>query len=255
MGEHTDGAGEFRFRTFEELVAPYQDPDQLRQLIEEDATNPELKAAWLAELDDPKGDAVRRDFGPEPMPLMLAPMSLAEALASYTKDLPPSKIQKIISGGETGADRAGLDWAIARGFEHGGWCPKGRAAEDGVIPAQYDLVEVETPEFWRRTKRNVEESDATVIFTVKRSLTGGSLETQDFARCAGKPCIHLSGAAKYDVAASLRAFISVKAVRVMNVAGAREGEENGIYDFTRTTLDRAFPREPDVPRAGLSSDR
>lgn len=73
-------------------------------------------------------------------------------------------ITKIISGGQTGADRGGLDAAIHCGIPHGGWCPKGRIAEDGVIPADYYLNEMASPEYLPRTKANVVDSDATVIF-------------------------------------------------------------------------------------------
>jgi Circularly permutated YpsA SLOG family len=86
---------------------------------------------------DAIGDAVRRASGPNPMRIMLAPMGYAETLATYgvyDKDLPPPNIQKVISGGQTGTDRAALDWAIESGIEHGGCCPQGRIAEDGVIP-------------------------------------------------------------------------------------------------------------------------
>src|SRR5262245_64267849 len=70
---------------------------------------------------------------------------------------------KIVSGGQTGADRAALDWAIEHGFEHGGWCPLGRKAEDGAVPARYDLAETPTDRWEQRTEWNVRDSDGTVI--------------------------------------------------------------------------------------------
>jgi hypothetical protein len=54
--------------------------------------------------------------------------------------LKTGRLRKIVSGGQTGADRAALDWAISRGVPHGGWCAKGRKAEDGPIPARYDFL-------------------------------------------------------------------------------------------------------------------
>jgi hypothetical protein len=85
-------------------------------------------------------------------------------------------ILRIISGGQTGADRAGLDWAIAHGIPHGGYCPKGRLAEDGPIAAQYALSELGSKSYPVPTERNVMESDGTVIFTMKPGLSGGSKE-------------------------------------------------------------------------------
>ena len=196
---------------------------------------------------DAIGDAARRASGPNPMWIMLAPMSYAETLAvygetsSYYKRFPPPNILKVISGGQTGADRAALDWAIERGIEHGGYCPEGRVAEDGVIPERSNLTEIQGPESSACTFRNVEESDATVIITLTRGLRGGSLEISQHARAAGKPCIHLSRANRFDASAALRGFAKVEAVRVLNVAGSREGEEAGIYEFTQTLLRGAFP--------------
>ena|SRR2546425_12464089 len=66
---------------------------------------------------------------------------------------------KIVAGGQTGVDRAALDWAIAQGVRHGGWCPKGRRAEDGTIPRRYRLKEARSPAYHVRTRWNVRESD------------------------------------------------------------------------------------------------
>ena len=95
-------------------------------------------------------------------------------------------ITKIISGGQSGADRGGSDAAIYYGSPHGGWCPKGRIAEDGIIPAQYHLKEMASPEYLPRTKANVFDSDATVIFTYGPPR-GGSLKTITYAHHLEKP--------------------------------------------------------------------
>jgi hypothetical protein len=178
---------------------------------------------------------------------MLAPMSFAEALALGGRAGPYSwvshRIRKIISGGQTGVDRAALDWAIERGIEHGGWCPKGRIAEDGVIPARYNLTETDETESWARTQRNVRESDGTLIITFDPKLTGGSQETADYAKAARKLHFHISSALDYDVGDVLRGFVWIYGLEVVNVAGSRESEETGIYGFTRDTLTRAFPKE------------
>ena len=83
-------------------------------------------------------------------------------------------LRKIISGGQTGADRAGLDFAIETVLEHGGYVPKGRKAEDGRIDERYNLVELSTSSYPARTRRNIEESDDTVIFRVEPLLSGGT---------------------------------------------------------------------------------
>ena len=89
-------------------------------------------------------------------------------------------ITKIISGGQAGADRGGLDAAIHCDLPHGGWCPRGRIAEDGVIPPEYHLNEMTSAEYLPRTKANVFDSDATVIFTYG-PLKGGALKTAAYA--------------------------------------------------------------------------
>lgn len=95
-------------------------------------------------------------------------------------------ITKLISGGQTGADRGGLDAAIHCDWPHGGWCPRGRKAEDGVIPAEYHLSEMTSPEYLPRTQANVIDSDATVIFTYG-PLSDGSLKTATYAHHLEKP--------------------------------------------------------------------
>src|SRR5215207_7650617 len=98
----------------------------------------------------------------------------------------------IISGGQTGADRAALDVAIAHGLSHGGWCPRQRRAEDGVIPPEYLLRETPSSHYSQRTKWNVRDSDATVVFSIKARLTGGTRLTFELARQLGKPVLQLS---------------------------------------------------------------
>lgn len=182
----------------------------------------------------------------EPIKLMLGPLSFEESLAASEEDEMLTQerlrlnITKIISGGQTGADRAALDWAIENSIEHGGYCPKGRVAEDGIIPTRYSLTETRMTEYWLRTQRNVAESDATVIITLMPRLRGGSCETAAHAEKSGKKHIHLSRANKFDVAAALRGFVRTYAVGVLNIAGSRESEEPGIYEFTRAILERAF---------------
>jgi hypothetical protein len=115
---------------------------------------------------------------------------------------------KIVSGGQTGADRAALDLAIERGIPHGGWCPQCRRAEDGPIDNHYQLKETPNGDYVERTEWNVRDSDGTVVFSIAGVLTGGSKKTVDLARKHGKPCLHLSAQSDGDKAPELlREFI------------------------------------------------
>jgi len=151
-------------------------------------------------------------------------------------------IQKIVSGGQTGADRAGLDVAIRWGFPHGGWCPKGRKAEDGNIGGQYQLVETPSASYLQRTEWNVRDSDATVIFTISSQLSGGSKRTAEFATKHCKPWIHLARqAATYeDPTLILRRFVEENSVRELNIAGTRGSKEPQVWRFAYETLEAAF---------------
>jgi predicted Rossmann-fold nucleotide-binding protein len=80
-------------------------------------------------------------------------------------------IERLVSGGQTGVDRAALDVAIACGIPHGGWCPRGRISEAGPIPAHYQLTETDSFKYWVRTERNVIDSDATLILFCDRTRT------------------------------------------------------------------------------------
>ena len=150
-----------------------------------------------------------------------------------THDKASPFVKKII--GQTGANRAALDWAIAHGMDHGGWCPAGRRAEDGVIPDAYQLIETPSRAYEPRTKCNVRDSDATLIISQRPELTCGSKRTQEFAIALGKPCLHLH--AGLDAAAALRRFLAINSVIVLNVAGPRESTEPGIGRFVTATLD------------------
>ena len=100
-------------------------------------------------------------------------------------------IKKIISGGQTGADQAGLDVAIELSIPHGGWIPKGRKTENGILPAKYKLTEMNSTSYPKRTEKNVLDSDGTVIFTTG-SLTGGSALTRKFANKHNRPVLRIN---------------------------------------------------------------
>ncbi|HET7876566.1 MAG TPA: putative molybdenum carrier protein [Methylomirabilota bacterium] len=148
---------------------------------------------------------------------------------------------KIVSGGQTGADRAALDWAVAHGVSHGGWCPRGRLAEDGVIPARYRLAETPAGDYAQRTEWNVRDSDGTAVLSMGETLSGGSRATAELARAHGRPWVHLSAGLGADAAAErLREFVRIHDIRVLNVAGPRASHEPGVGEFVRAVLDRAF---------------
>ena len=151
-----------------------------------------------------------------------------------------SVLEKIISGGQTGADRAALDFALAHGIPHGGSCPRGRQAEDGPLAARYQLTETPSADSAQRTEWNVRDADATVIFSVAPVLAGGSRMTAEFALRHRKPCLHLSRERDGEAAArKLSEFLATRQVKVLNVAGPRQSEEAEVAGFSRETLERA----------------
>ena len=145
----------------------------------------------------------------------------------------------IVSGGQTGADRAALDWALANGVECGGWCPKGRKAEDGPIDPKYPLKETPSAAYIQRTEWNVRDSDATVLFSTLPMLSGGSKKTMDFARKHKRPRLHLHPGVP-DAVDRLRTFVKENSVQVLNVAGPRASKEPEVREFVMSTLDKAF---------------
>jgi len=146
-------------------------------------------------------------------------------------------IKKIISGGQTGADRAALDVAIQLKIPHGGWCPRGRLSEDGVIEQRYELSETPDAEPAKRTEWNVRDSDGTVIFSVSANLSEGSAKTEIFARLHRKPCLHISRERDGEKATEMLAtFLNENEIEVLNVAGPRHSEEPGVAEFVSRTL-------------------
>jgi hypothetical protein len=159
----------------------------------------------------------------------------------------------IISGGQTGADRAALDFAILQGIDHGGWCPRGRLAEDGVIAEQYQLQETDSRRYDQRTKENVRTADVTVLMTVSPELRGGTAMTARYAENIGKPWLHLcrdgegsdnvepdSGCSIEEMAQRLRSFITEHKACRINVAGPRASQEHEVGAFVRDILTAVF---------------
>jgi hypothetical protein len=145
------------------------------------------------------------------------------------------RLQKIVSGGQTGVDRAALDAALAHDVSAGGWCPKGRRAEDGPIPERYPLEETPSEAYEQRTAWNVRDSDGTLIIT-DGTLEGGTALTMREATRQGRAVLHVRTSDPVPVE-MIRAWGEDHDVRVLNVAGPRAGEVDGIYDRARAILD------------------
>ncbi len=150
--------------------------------------------------------------------------------------------QKIVSGGQTGVDRAALDWAIAAGIDHGGWCPKNRAAEDGRIAEVYQLQEMQSNKYQDRTRRNVIDSDATLIL-YGSSLEGGTLLTANYAKQVGKPLeqVRLYGAKPVN---RIREWLLLHNPAVLNIAGPRLSNHPKIYELSFDFLTTLFDKWP-----------
>lgn len=141
---------------------------------------------------------------------------------------------KIVSGGQTGVDRAALDVALEMGRACGGWCPAGRAAEDGAIDARYPLAETPSADPAQRTEWNVRDSDGTLVLTGEGASAGTDL-TREVARRLGRPVYVWAATSPEDVDA-FRRWLQVYRIRTLNVAGPRESESPGIYREARRLL-------------------
>src|SRR5262245_29120457 len=136
-------------------------------------------------------------------------------------------IGKIVSGGQTGVDRAALDVAQELGIRRGGWCPRGRLAEDGAIDARYPLQETPSSEYTQRTRWNVRDSDGTLVLT-RASPRGGTALTLRCARRLHRPVLVIDLSLPSEPAA-LREWAESRAVGTLNVAGPRESTAPGIH--------------------------
>jgi hypothetical protein len=152
-------------------------------------------------------------------------------------------IIKIISGGQTGADRAALDFAMTHNLAHGGWIPKGRLTEAGPLDRKYQLKEMPTAEYAKRTERNVLDSDGTVIVSHGR-LTGGSALTQTLAHQHRKPCLHvdMDELPAEEAVSLILAWIVDRGVKILNLAGPAASKDPKIYGTTVELLEALFDR-------------
>ena len=147
-------------------------------------------------------------------------------------------VHRIVSGGQTGVDRAALDAALARRLPVGGWCPQGRRAEDGVIDARYPLTETPLPTYAQRTVWNVRDSDGTLVLCFD-TLSPGTNLTIETVNAQGKALLTVD-LMNTPEAAAVAAWIAEKGIQVLNVAGPRESEAPGIYRAARAFLDAVF---------------
>lgn len=153
---------------------------------------------------------------------------------------PARVVRRVISGGQTGVDRAALDVAMAVGVPCGGWCPKGRRAEDGVLDPRYPLRETSADDYVQRTEWNVRDSDGTLILA-QGKVTGGTASTIAYARQVGKPWLVVD-LAKAPRPEPVWAWLTRHRIGVLNVAGSRESQRPGIYTAAVVFLRRALSR-------------
>lgn len=151
-------------------------------------------------------------------------------------------IEKIISGGQTGADRAGLDAAIELGIPHGGWCPKGRRAEDGKIDDKYNLLETTSTSYDQRTRNNAKESDGTVVIcSFEKRNSPGTVLTMRLLKEQNKPFIMFFTNGDIDIyKQALADYIKNENIKVLNVAGNRESVSPGVYKFAKQLIIEAI---------------
>ena len=147
-------------------------------------------------------------------------------------------VVKIISGGQTGVDRAALDVALKHGIESGGWCPTGRLDEIGRIPDRYPVEQLEDGGFIERTLQNIKDSDGTVIIYPGK-LSGGTEQTLHFCVEQRRPheLIDASNVSTQKAAQLIADFVRENNIDILNVAGPRASEWPEGYDYAYRTLD------------------
>lgn len=150
-------------------------------------------------------------------------------------------VEKIVSGGQTGVDRAALDVALELNIPCGGWCPAARRAEDGQVPAHYPLVETPSVDYRQRTDWNVRDSDGTLVLTRGRP-TGGTRFTLRMAMRRRKPRLVVDLNKEVGIAA-IKEWIAKNQISILNVAGPRESEMPGIARQATTILQQVLSGE------------
>jgi hypothetical protein len=148
-----------------------------------------------------------------------------------------NQLSRVVAGGQTGVDRAALDWAITRKIAHSGWCPRGRYAEDGRLDARYRLLEMASESVLAAAERNVAESEGTLIINVGE-LEGVALAARQFAEQAAKPCLvlQLEGVDLAPLVDGVASWMKSGAFSSLTIAGPQESERPRIYRLTRLFL-------------------
>lgn len=144
-------------------------------------------------------------------------------------------LKKIVSGGQTGVDRAALDVALQLKISCGGWCPKGRKAEDGVIDKKYPLVEADSSEYIKRTELNVGDSDGTLVITWG-TPQGGTKATIDFIKSYNKPYFLLDVLSNKQNINDITKWLEDNQIAILNIAGPRDDKEGRIYKKARELI-------------------
>jgi hypothetical protein len=140
-------------------------------------------------------------------------------------------LKKIVSGGQTGVDRAALDAAIRMGIPHGGWIPKGRLTEEGPLPERYKLDELLTDSYPERTEKNVVDSDGTLIIS-NGVPQGGTDYTRKMALRHCKQMLHIDLSLhpnSLDAASLVSSWLQMNKIETLNVAGPRASKDPEIY--------------------------
>lgn len=153
-------------------------------------------------------------------------------------------IKKVISGGQTGADIAGVDAAISCGVPYGGWLPKGRKTEKGPLSGRYTKFQImNRGGYPKRTEQNIIDSDGTVVFSFG-TLSGGSALTRRLCQKYGRPFLYVDLGQELFPAESLKEWLNRKDIQVLNVAGSRESRHPGIYALVFETIQKVLLNQP-----------
>jgi hypothetical protein len=150
-------------------------------------------------------------------------------------------IKRIVSGGQTGVDRAALDVAIKLGIAHGGWIPRGRLTESGALPRKYQLKETSSSQYSERTEKNVVDADGTLIIS-HGPLTGGTEYTREMTHRHRRPWLHidLDRMAAFQAATNINRWVLQNRIEILNVAGPRASEDPSIYQETLDILESVY---------------
>lgn len=178
----------------------------------------------------------------------------------YSPQAQNNFIKEIVSGGQTGVDRAALDIALELKIPHGGWCPYGRKAEDGIIPEKYNLKEAPPPSadeeldpdaiYKKRTELNAKDSDGTLII-IKDAPMGGTLYTIEMLEKHKKPYLIFTLSSPLEIN-DISSWVIKNNIYKLNVAGPRASQTPGIYDEAYNILNELLSQNQHILVEGVS---